>query len=276
LKRFKNFLMKKLGEYIGGQGVGPFERAAEKPKELFGVASVELEGFDAKQWEQVQKLHKTREDVYATLETGIQDERSAVDGANADPKYWKIMGDSLKTLGIPPAYVDQHLGRMESIMAAADENGPGALAEHKAYIDNAVDALNQCLVAVRDNEKQFKASGNPLSSPWKNMASRWNGEKEKMAVERVRRGARVETPKESSDAVDLDSLDSTQRDPKYWNNVADLLAIEGFVSRVTIGALRTLSRRLERRDLPSDLDMQMSTILDNIQSARGQDVREAA
>lgn len=262
--------MERRGEYGGGyrdttpKQDAPRQEASrqEVPRNISenrqDIAGVNFEEFSPEEWDQAQQLHETRGTVFSTLDSGMKSEASVVDGPNNDPKYWKIMGDSLKSLGVPEDYVQKYMGKMEGLMADAQENGPAVLADQRTYIDTAVAALNESIKYARTRETSLKASGNPTSTAWDSMQLRRRVEQDKFATERVRRGAGRRTteaahqatpdasmaetqiinledfkrgkqgdiaaegePEEEVPDLDFKNLDANIDNPKYWKRISD-------------------------------------------------------
>lgn len=278
---------------------GDYDRLTQAPQEQQpipktperqpGTAAVELESLSDQDWERAQELHTTREEVYDTLNAGMEGNQAVIEGVHADPKYWKVMKESLQTLGITPKEVESYFGSMEWIMEDAKQN-PKVLMENKQYVDTAVEALKYFIQMVRNKEQQHNASESQMTSPWKGMQLRWNAEKERMAAEKVRRGAgpnrdasvepnpaveevapvedlqayrEQKGQKESSHGFTFPDVDLHKRDPKYWRQMIQTLSEDSRF--LGIGkSVETLIRRIERGDADTILDGEIAKIVANI------------
>lgn len=293
--------MQRRGEYGGGYDNTPVQQEAPKniSENRQEAGGANLEEFSSEEWDKAQQLHETRGTVFSTLDAGMKGETSVVDGPNSDPKFWKIMGESLKSLGVPEDYIQRHMGKMEGLMAEAQESGPAVLADQRTYIDTAVAALNESIKYARTRDMSLKAGGNPTSTAWDSMQLRRRVEQDKFAAEKLRRGSRsqgesVATPalaeelpvtendnlagSEPNDTVrDLDAYREKKaqqgftfpdvalhkRNPKYWKSMATTIA-ENPQLRGVAKSIETLMKRVERGDPDSVLDPEIQRITEDI------------
>lgn len=283
--------MQRRGEYGGGSSASS---PVEVPKAVLenrqDKGGVNLEDLNQEEWETAQELHQTRGEVFSTLDAGMKNESLNFDELNADPKFWKIMTESLVTLGVPQEYVSQHIGKMEVLMHRAQDEGPSVLGNEQSYIGNAIAALKESIKYARNRELSLKASGNPTSTAWESLQLRHIVENDKFAAEKVRRGARgvqetsasTENTTVSSDdtndtVIDMQSyrekaqprgftlpgLEENKRNPNYWKEVANALKTDPRMR----GAAATVDRiiaRINRGDSDAVLDAQIHTLFGDI------------
>lgn len=274
--------MERRGEYGGGRSASS---PVEVPKAVLenrqDKGGINLEDLNQEEWETAQELHQTRGEVFSTLDAGMKNESLNFDELNADPKFWKIMTESLVTLGVPQEYVSQHLGKMEVLMHRAQDEGPSVLGNEQAYLGNAIAALKESIKYARSRDLSLKASGNPTSTAWDSVQLRHIVENDKFAAEKVRRGTRgvqeTSAPKENT-VVDMQSyreekqqpkgftlpgLEENKRNPNYWKEVANALKTDPRMR----GAAATVDRiiaRINRGDSDAVLDAQIHTLFGDI------------